>query len=72
MPQTVTAFPATSRARFDLDLAASWMIGDREIDILCGGAAGVPTIHVAGDHPVSEPSRPAADRTARERTPQPC
>jgi D-glycero-D-manno-heptose 1,7-bisphosphate phosphatase len=54
-------------ARFDLDLAASWMIGDRETDILCGHAARVRTVRVRPDHPVSEPGQPTvADRTARD------
>lgn len=32
-----------------LDLAASWMIGDREGDILCGHNAGCPTIWLRND-----------------------
>jgi len=58
-------FLLQAKARFDLDLANSWMIGDRETDIMCGRAAGVRTIRVAADHPV--PGQPtAADRTARD------
>lgn len=34
-------------ARHDIDLARSWMIGDRATDIACGRAAGVRTILVA-------------------------
>lgn len=34
-------------ARFDIDLAASWMIGDRETDVACGQAAGTRTIRIA-------------------------
>jgi D-glycero-D-manno-heptose 1,7-bisphosphate phosphatase len=60
-------FLLQAKAQFDLDLANSWMIGDRETDILCGRAAGLRTIRVAADHPVPEPSQPtAADRTARD------
>lgn len=32
---------------FGLDAAESWMIGDRETDILCGQAAGVRTIRIS-------------------------
>ena len=60
-------FLLQAKNRFGLDLAKSWMIGDRETDVLCGRAAGVRTIRVAEDHPVPEPSRPTvADRTARD------
>ncbi len=31
---------------FDLDLAQSWMIGDRESDMACGQAAGTRTIQI--------------------------
>jgi D-glycero-D-manno-heptose 1,7-bisphosphate phosphatase len=46
-------------ADYGLDLAASWMIGDRVSDIDCGQAAGVRTVQVAPDHP-----GPMADATA--------
>jgi D-glycero-D-manno-heptose 1,7-bisphosphate phosphatase len=35
---------------FGLDLAQSWMVGDRVTDVACGRAAGVHTIRVAEDH----------------------
>lgn len=35
---------------FGLDAAQSWMVGDRESDILCGHAAGVRTILIRADH----------------------
>jgi D-glycero-D-manno-heptose 1,7-bisphosphate phosphatase len=53
--------------RFGLDLERSWLIGDRETDVLCGRAAKVRTIRVAPDHPVAGPIDPtAADITARD------
>ena len=36
-----------ARAAHDLDMAQSWMVGDRDTDIQCGKAAGVRTIRVA-------------------------
>lgn len=33
----------------DLDMAQSWMVGDRETDIACGRAAGTKTIRIAQD-----------------------
>ena len=36
-----------ARAAHDLDMAQSWMVGDRETDIACGKAAGVRTISIA-------------------------
>jgi D-glycero-D-manno-heptose 1,7-bisphosphate phosphatase len=33
-------------AQLDLDLAGSWMIGDRDTDVLCATAAGVRAIRV--------------------------
>jgi D-glycero-D-manno-heptose 1,7-bisphosphate phosphatase len=48
--------------RFGIDLAGSWMIGDRNVDILCGKAAGVRTIRVQEDHPATRyPSDARAD-----------
>ena len=38
-------------AEFGVDLANSWMVGDRSTDIECGQAAGVRTIRVREDHP---------------------
>ncbi len=39
-------------AQLDLDLAQSWMIGDRETDVQCGRAAGARTIRIRpGDAP---------------------
>jgi D-glycero-D-manno-heptose 1,7-bisphosphate phosphatase len=55
-----------AQAKHDLDLARSWLIGDRTTDIECGRAAGVRTILVtnsrAGDKAAgAEPTRRAAD-----------
>ena len=36
---------------YGIELAASWMVGDRASDIACGRAAGVRTIRIAPDHP---------------------
>ena len=43
----------------DIDLAQSWMIGDRWRDIDCGTAAGCHTIFI--DHGYGEPLRTAPD-----------
>ena len=37
-------------AQLDLDLARSWMIGDRETDVACARAAGVSAILVENPH----------------------
>jgi D-glycero-D-manno-heptose 1,7-bisphosphate phosphatase len=39
-------FLLVAAARHDIDLARSWMIGDRDSDIACGRAAGTRTIFV--------------------------
>lgn len=39
-----TYFPLLAAARYDLDLNACWLIGDRETDIICGQKAGMKTI----------------------------
>jgi D-glycero-D-manno-heptose 1,7-bisphosphate phosphatase len=60
-------FLLQAKVRFDLDLANSWMIGDRETDVVCGLAAGVRTMRVAADHPVPGSSQStAAEKTARD------
>jgi D-glycero-D-manno-heptose 1,7-bisphosphate phosphatase len=38
-----------ARDRYDLDMAQSWMVGDRDSDIACGEAAGVKTIRIADE-----------------------
>jgi D-glycero-D-manno-heptose 1,7-bisphosphate phosphatase len=43
-------FLLKARDEFGLDLAGSWMVGDRVTDIECGRAAGAHTIRVAEDH----------------------
>lgn len=47
-----------------IDLAGSWMLGDRETDILCGRSAGVQTIYIRPDYPDAEPPRIAANYSA--------
>ncbi len=47
-----------------LDIGVSWMVGDREGDILCGKSAGCSTIWICNDeHPVDPalPDHSAAD-----------
>jgi D-glycero-D-manno-heptose 1,7-bisphosphate phosphatase len=39
-----------SAARHNLDLQRSWMLGDRDTDILCGQNAGAQTILIANPH----------------------
>jgi D-glycero-D-manno-heptose 1,7-bisphosphate phosphatase len=43
-------FLLIAEARYELDMACSWMIGDQDIDVACGQAAGVRTILVANEH----------------------
>jgi D-glycero-D-manno-heptose 1,7-bisphosphate phosphatase len=49
-----------ARDEFDLDLAASWTIGDQDSDIECGRRAGCRTISVA--NPLSQAKRPGRER----------
>ena len=42
-------------SKFEIDLSASWMIGDRSTDVECGRRAGVQTIRLQPDHPASDP-----------------
>ncbi|MFI4987858.1 MAG: D-glycero-alpha-D-manno-heptose-1,7-bisphosphate 7-phosphatase [Alphaproteobacteria bacterium] len=43
-------FLVVAAARHDIDMARSWMVGDQDIDVACGQAAGVRTILVANPH----------------------
>jgi histidinol-phosphate phosphatase family protein len=36
-------------ARLDVDLTRSWMIGDRETDVMCGHAAGTRAVRIMVD-----------------------
>ena len=52
-----------AQARFNSDMARSWMIGDSARDILCGRAAGVSTIGVrCGEGFRDAPDAPQPDR----------
>jgi D-glycero-D-manno-heptose 1,7-bisphosphate phosphatase len=52
--------------RLDLDLASSWMIGDRWRDIDCGHAAGCKTIFI--DHGYREALRQKPDHSVKALT----
>ena len=49
-------FVLEAAKKFDLDLGASWFIGDRDVDVNCGKNAGVRTIMVGNtETPDCEP-----------------
>jgi D-glycero-D-manno-heptose 1,7-bisphosphate phosphatase len=55
-------FLLRAQRAFGLDLAASWMVGDRATDVACGRNAGAQTIRVAPGHPAApDDAGPAAD-----------
>jgi D-glycero-D-manno-heptose 1,7-bisphosphate phosphatase len=51
----------TAACEHEIDLAASWMIGDSEIDIEAGRNAGCRTVRLLGS---TEPSKGSADVVA--------
>jgi len=53
-------FLRQAQARYGLDMANSWMIGDRETDIACGRAAGARTVRIA-DSPDTDATHTARD-----------
>jgi D-glycero-D-manno-heptose 1,7-bisphosphate phosphatase len=53
-------FLFVARDAHRLDLGASWMIGDRETDIICGRRAGVRTVRIA-PQPLAAPPACVAD-----------
>jgi D-glycero-D-manno-heptose 1,7-bisphosphate phosphatase len=60
-------FLLKARDEFGISLADSWMVGDRPTDIKCGIAAGVKTIRVEEDHPLTlAPSDLKADYQVRD------
>ncbi|MDR1966083.1 MAG: HAD-IIIA family hydrolase [Synergistaceae bacterium] len=54
-------FLKLAEAFYDLDLASSWMIGDRATDVMCGRAAGCRTARIVNDSNEISPSDPAPD-----------
>lgn len=52
--------------RHGIDLAGSWMVGDRASDVACGRAAGTRTLLVAPDHPGASPARCEPDARAAD------
>ncbi|MGA2456127.1 MAG: HAD family hydrolase [Terriglobales bacterium] len=60
-------FLLKARDEFDISLSDSWMVGDRPTDIECGIAAGVKTIRIKEDYPVTRAaSEPTADHEVRD------
>ena len=59
-------FLQAAQTRYGIDLAGSWMVGDRGSDVGCGRAAGARTIFLTspGHIPVKE-GEPPADREAK-------
>lgn len=51
-------------AQLDIDLAASWMIGDRETDVACGRAAGTRTVRISRAPTQTEADLASADIAA--------
>jgi D-glycero-D-manno-heptose 1,7-bisphosphate phosphatase len=49
--------------QYGLEMAASWMIGDRDSDIQCGHAAGVRTIQIAEPHSAAQRGQARPDYT---------
>lgn len=47
-------FILKAREAYRLDLKASWMIGDRDSDIICGHSAGLKTILIKNDDSVEK------------------
>ncbi|MDR1481580.1 MAG: HAD-IIIA family hydrolase [Synergistaceae bacterium] len=43
-------FPRLAAASHGVDLSNSWMVGDRDTDILCGRAAGCRTLRIFSPH----------------------
>lgn len=54
--------------KYAIDMAGSWMVGDRPADVECGFRAGVRTIRITPDHPSSHPQSdlPKADYYASD------
>lgn len=50
-------FLELAASRYGVDLSASWMVGDQDMDIFCGGAAGCRTILVPNPASASKRGR---------------
>ncbi|MFI5021272.1 MAG: D-glycero-alpha-D-manno-heptose-1,7-bisphosphate 7-phosphatase [Alphaproteobacteria bacterium] len=59
-------FLLVAAARYEIDMSRSWMVGDQDIDVACGRAAGVRTILVANPHAEERASRSSPDFRAGE------
>jgi len=49
---------------YDLDLSASWIIGDQDSDVECGKNAGIKTILILNEHSAKKRGRSEPDYTA--------
>jgi D-glycero-D-manno-heptose 1,7-bisphosphate phosphatase len=53
-------------ARYDIEAARAWMVGDQDTDMACGRAAGARTILVANPHAGARASGSSADFRAAD------
>jgi len=58
-------FLRQAQSSHHLDMATSWMVGDRETDIQCGKAAGVQTVFIEGDAGSDQKNSINADFSAK-------
>jgi D-glycero-D-manno-heptose 1,7-bisphosphate phosphatase len=60
-------FLELASGRYGIDLANSWMVGDRATDIACGKAAGTCTILIrAADQPLPKAADPQPDHSVAD------
>jgi D-glycero-D-manno-heptose 1,7-bisphosphate phosphatase len=59
-------FPLKAKKDYQLDMSASWFIGDRDSDIFCGQNAGVRTIMINEPHSIGERGQSTPDYWAQD------
>lgn len=59
-------FLRQAKEKYSLDLAKSWMIGDRDVDIYCGQSLAVKTILITLKHSESHASQSKPDFKAED------
>jgi D-glycero-D-manno-heptose 1,7-bisphosphate phosphatase len=59
-------FLLKAQQKYSLDLAGSWMVGDRDTDIECGRSAGVRTILINEPHSADKRGNSNPDFTVKD------
>lgn len=61
-----TLFVEEAKKKYNVDMASSWFVGDRDTDIMCGQNAGLKTVVIKEEHSADKRGRSTPDHEAKD------